>query len=214
MSAQDLGPLFVHPNAPQYLWLVGIAAVVPAVVIAMIGLIRARLPAALSVPGVILIPIFAYLIGSLVLLEESKSVAFCGSCHEPMAPLVASLDQDNGSLASIHWRRGAVSHVDACFQCHSGYGVWGTLDAKLAGFSHMIHTVTGHYEYPLKARRFDINSCLGCHAESIPFRAQEAHHDRELQAQLLAGTIGCVGTCHPDAHPAQALTGATPGAAR
>jgi hypothetical protein len=193
---------------------VGVAALIPAVAIAAIGLIRGRLPAALSVPGVILIPIFAYLIGGLVLLEESKSVAFCGSCHEPMAPLVASLAQDNGSLAAIHWRMGAVSHEDPCFQCHGGYGIWGNLDAKLAGVSHMVHTVTGHYEYPLEARGFDINSCLGCHSESVGFRAQEAHHDRDLQAQLLAGTIGCVGTCHPDAHPAEALMGARAGATR
>jgi len=207
MTGQELGPLFVHPSAPQYLWLVGIAALIPAVVIAAIGLIRGRLPAALSVPGVILIPIFAYLIGGLVLLEESKSVAFCGSCHEPMAPLVASLGEDNGSLASIHWRRGAVSHVDACFQCHSGYGIWGTLGAKFAGARHMLHTVTGHYQYPLAARAFDNSSCLGCHAESAPFRAQAAHHDPDLQQLLVTSQMGCVGTCHPDANPAAALLG-------
>lgn len=214
MTGQDLGPLFVQPSAPHFLWLVGIAAAVPAVAIAAIGLMRGRLPTALSVPGVILISILAYVIGGLVMLEQSKSVVFCGSCHEPMGPLLASLDQDNGSLASIHWRKGAVSHSDACFQCHSGYGIWGTLDAKIAGLGHMVRTVTGRYEYPLRVKRFDINSCLGCHAEGVAFRAQEAHHDPDLQQQLLAGKIGCVGACHPDAHPAEALMGARPGAAR
>ena len=214
MTGDDLGPLFVLPSAPHYLWLFGIAAAIPAITIAAIGVIRGRLPAALSVPGVILIPIFAYLIGGLVMLEESKSVAFCGSCHEPMGPLVASLQQDNGSLASIHWRKGAVSHGDACFQCHSGYGIWGSVGAKIAGITHMVHTVIGYNKYPLQARGFDINSCLACHAEAVSFRAQEAHRDRELQQQLLAGTIGCVGACHPDAHPADALMGATRGAAR
>ena len=208
MNGHDLGALFVLPATPTYLWLVGIAIALPAIVIATMGLVRGRLPAVLSVPGVILIPVFAYLIGALVVMEESKRVTFCGSCHEPMHPLVASLDQDNGSLASLHWRIGAVSHEEACFQCHSGYGIWGTLNAKIAGLRHMLHTVTGNYEYPLAAKRFDISSCLGCHAEAVGFRAQEAHRDLDLQKQLLAGEIGCAGTCHPDAHPADALHGA------
>jgi hypothetical protein len=166
------------------------------------------------VSGAILIPVFAYVIGSIFLLEESKSVDFCGSCHETMGPVVASLGEDNGSLASIHWRNGRVSHADACFRCHSGYGIWGSAAAKLAGVTHMIHTVTGDYALPLEARGFDINSCLGCHAEAVPFRAQEAHRDPELQRQLLAGELGCTGMCHPDPHPADALRGAREVAAR
>ncbi len=208
MVDPPLGPLFELPHAPHYLWLLGLAFAVPAIVISAIGLVRGRLPATLSVPGVILIPIFAYVIGAFFVAEESKNVAFCGSCHQPMSPLVASLDQDNGSLASVHWRSGAVAHQDACFQCHSGYGIWGTMNAKFAGVRHMVHTVTGDYTFPLEARGFDISSCLSCHAESVPFRAQEAHRDPELQRQLLAGELGCAGTCHPDAHPADALRGA------
>ncbi|HTQ46041.1 MAG TPA: hypothetical protein VMI75_24970 [Polyangiaceae bacterium] len=214
MNAQDLGPLFVLPSAPHYLWIAGVAAALPAVAIAAIGLVRGRLPKTLGAAGLVLVAIVAYLVGAIVLLEESKSVAFCGSCHEPMAPLVASLGEDNGSLASIHWRKGAVSHVDACFQCHSGYGIWGTLGAKFAGVRHMLHTVTGHYQYPLAARAFDNSSCLGCHAESAPFRAQAAHHDPDLQQLLVTSQMGCVGTCHPDAHPAAALLGARAGGAR
>jgi nitrate/TMAO reductase-like tetraheme cytochrome c subunit len=209
-----LGPLFELPHAPHYLWLVGLLLAVPAIVISAIGLVRGRLPVALSVSGVILIPIFAYVIGALSVAQESKSVEFCGSCHQPMSPLVASLDQDNGSLASVHWRRGAVSHADACYQCHSGYGIWGTVNAKFAGVRHMIHTVTGHYSFPLEARAFDIASCLGCHAEAVAFRAQEAHRDPELQRQLLAGELSCAGTCHAEAHPADALQGVRAEAAR
>ena len=209
-----LGPLFELPHAPHYLWLVGLAFAVPAIAIAAVGLVRGRLPAGLGLPSAILVPVFAYVIGALFVAERSKSVEFCGSCHEPMSPVVASLDQDNGSLASTHWRSGAVSHEDACFQCHSGYGIWGTVNAKFAGVRHMVHTVTGDYTYPLKARGFDISSCLGCHAEAVPFRAQEAHRDPELQRQLLSGELGCAGACHSDAHPADALLGAGAGAAR
>jgi hypothetical protein len=208
MEGAPLGPLFALPPSPHYLWIVGLAFAAVAIVVAGSGLVWGRLPFGWGVPGLVLVSGFAYVIGALVVLEESKRVAFCGSCHETMSPLVASLDEDNGSLASKHWRIGAVSHVDACFQCHGGYGIWGTADAKLAGVEHMLHTVTGRYSFPLVARKFDIASCLGCHAEAAPFRAQEAHHDAELQQALLSGSLGCVGTCHAEAHPAKALVGA------
>jgi nitrate/TMAO reductase-like tetraheme cytochrome c subunit len=208
------GPLFHLPDSPAYLWLVGLVFAIPAIAIAVIGLVRGRLPAALGLTGAILVPVFAYVVGGFFVLEKSKSVRFCGSCHETMSPLVASLPEDNGSLASIHWQSGAVSHADACFQCHSGYGIWGTVDAKFAGVRHMILTVTGGYKYPLHARSFDIASCLGCHAEAVPFRAQPAHQAPEVQQQLLAGELSCAGTCHPDAHPADALMGASARATR
>jgi hypothetical protein len=208
MMDQPTGPLFAIPEAPEYLWLVGLAFAVPAIAIATVGLVRGRLPAGIALVGAVLVPIVAYAVGFFFVFEESKEVRFCGSCHETMSPLVASLAEDNGSLASIHWRKGAVSHIDGCFQCHSGYGIWGTLGAKMAGFGHMIHTVRRDYTFPLQARHFNIASCLGCHAEAAPFRAQEAHRDPELQRQLLAGELSCAGTCHPDAHPAEALMGA------
>jgi hypothetical protein len=206
MTGEELGPLFVLPHDPRYLWIVALLAAAPAIGIALFGLVRGRLPAVAGAAGV-LIPVFAYVLGHLFVLEESKSVAFCGSCHETMGPVAASLGQDNGSLASIHWRRGRVPHADACYKCHSGYGIWGSVRAKRAGISHMVHTLTGSYEFPLQARSFDVHSCLGCHAEAVPFRSVEVHRDPDLQRQLLSGELGCAGLCHPPAHPEEALRG-------
>lgn len=211
MNDPGLGPLFEPPYDPSYAWVFGLALALASIAVAALGLWRGWLPASLRLPAVLL-PVAAYAVGLLFLLEESKRVAFCGSCHQTMSPLVASLDDENGSLASIHWRRGAVSHTTACYVCHSGYGIWGAYDAKRAGFRHMLHTVTGRYELPIHARRFDVTSCLGCHAQAVPFRAAEAHRDPELQQQLLAGEIGCAGLCHPEAHPESALQGAGAGA--
>lgn len=213
MDGAPLGPLFETPPDPHYLWLLGVAAAALAIVIALYGLVRGRLPSGWSAPATMLIPIFAYVLGGITLLEESKRVSFCGSCHQTMAPIVASLAAGDDTLAAAHWQRGAVSHADACYQCHSGYGIWGTAGAKLAGVRHMMHTITGRYDLPLKSHAFDIASCLGCHAEAKPFRAEEAHHDPDLQRQLLSGEMGCAGVCHPDAHPADALNGAAPRAA-
>src|SRR4029434_629174 len=83
-----------------------------------------------------------------------------------MTPIAASIEAaDNGSLAAIHYTRGLVPHQQACYVCHSGYGIWGTVNAKADGIMHMLRTVAGRYEFPIKLRRpFDIDSYLCCHA--------------------------------------------------
>jgi cytochrome c nitrite reductase small subunit len=209
MGLNDLGPLFVHPYEPDRFWILIALVAVATIGLASIALVRGRLPAALAFPALLLLPVFSYVLGDLHVLEESKSVEFCGSCHETMSPLVESLRTGDGSLASTHYRTGAVSYTDACYQCHSGYGIWGTFDAKLAGVNHMLHTATGRYELPLRHRgTFDISSCLGCHAQAAPFRDVEVHRDPGIQESLVAGEMGCTGACHPSAHPPEALNGA------
>lgn len=205
---EDLGPLFVPPHEPDRFGI--LLALLAAVVIAAaaVALVRGRLPDALSYSALLLVPLFAYALGDLHLLEESKRVEFCGSCHETMTPLVEAMRSDGEYLASIHYRRGAVPHDAACFRCHGGYGLWGNARAKLAGVRHMVHTITGGYELPLqKAGTFDISSCLDCHAQAAPFREQEAHRDPDLQQALLSGELGCAGVCHPSPHPDEALMG-------
>lgn len=214
MEPESLGPLFVRPDDPHYLWILGAALVAGCTFAALVGLVRGRASLAGASVGLIAFPIFSYVIGYLFLMEESKRVEFCGSCHQPMAPVVEALQTDTESLSSIHWRKGAVNHSQACYQCHSGYGIWGEVGAKFAGFNHMLHTITGNYELPLETRGpFDVNSCLGCHAEAEPFRAAEDHQDLEAQEAMLSGEMGCTGDCHPEAHPESALMGVEVGAA-
>ncbi len=207
MSADAIGPLFAWPPAATVSWLKVLPAIVAggALVILVSGMWRGRLEPAAGVAGMLLLPIAAYGLGVLAILEHSKDVHFCGSCHV-MGPIVASLEANDDSLASLHYARGAVPHGEACYTCHSGYGIWGTVDAKRAGFLHMWHTVTGDYELPTKLRgSFNINSCLNCHAGAARFRNVAAHQDIELQRALLSREIGCTGMCHPGPHPETAL---------
>jgi hypothetical protein len=170
------------------------------------ALIRGRLPTG-YVAAAVLLPVSAYALASLHMLEGSKQVTFCGSCHV-MTPLLESLRANDGSLASTHYARGLVPQDEACFTCHSGYGIWGGVDAKMAGVMHMVHTVTGNYERPLKHNGpFDIDSCLACHASTQTFRSVEAHRDPDLQKQLVARELSCTGICHPAAHPESSLAG-------
>ena len=185
--------------------LVGVAAAA----LLLWALIRGRLPPSYGIAAVLL-PVAAYGLGSLYMLDGSKQVAFCGSCHV-MTPIMESLRSNDGSLAAIHYGRGLVPHDQACFTCHSGYGIWGGVDAKIAGVMHMVRTATGWYDLPIAIHGpFDIDSCLGCHAAASSFRAVEAHKDPDLQKQLVSRELSCAGICHPAAHPESALTGGAP----
>lgn len=206
MEATDLGPLFRPLEDPGHPWLLASLVALLALVALAAWLARRRLPAA-RLLAVMLLPAGACAAGSLVALEASKQVAFCGSCHATMGPLVRALEEDGASIASRHWRTGAVSRAQACYQCHGGYGLWGDLAAKRAGLEHVARAVTGRYQLPIRTRRFDVRSCLGCHASTEPFRAVASHRDRELQRELLAGEAGCTGSCHEVAHPESALWG-------
>ncbi len=176
----------------------------PAVLVLAVGLLRGRLSPLGGVTGLVILPGLAFVFGNLALMERSKSVDFCGSCHE-MAPVVATVVGNGGSLAAIHYRAGFPSE-EACYVCHSGYGIWGEVGAKAAGVQHMWASLTGSIHYPLAIYEpFDYSSCLGCHAESRDFRAAAVHDDPEIQSMLRSGELRCAGTCHPVAHPPEAL---------
>jgi len=210
VSSAPAGNLFISPPvepAVDWVTVLPILVALPAVVILLWGLVRGHLPPALAVAGLVL-PAAAYGLGMLMVMEKSKDVRFCGSCHV-MTPVVESLRATDGSsLAAIHYTRGLVPTAEACYTCHSGYGIWGTFGAKRAGVMHMLRAATGRYVLPIHLEgTFDINSCLGCHAGASSFRAVEAHKDPDLQASLLNHTMACTGACHPAAHPEAALTG-------
>jgi hypothetical protein len=207
-AIENLGPLFVLPTDPDRFWILILLVSIPTIAGACITLVQGRLPAALSYSVLLLLPVFGYVLGNLHVLDASKKVSFCGSCHETMSPVWDALRENEGTLAAKHYQRGAVSHRTACYQCHSGYGIWGGANAKLAGVNHMLHTVTGSYEYPLTMRGpFDIDSCLDCHAGAKPFREAVVHQDADIQRMLVDREMGCTGSCHPAAHPPEALQG-------
>jgi hypothetical protein len=206
---EDLGPLFIHPYEAGYFWIVVLIVSLATIAACLWVLIRGHLPPVLSSSFIVLLPLFAYLLGDIHLMNESKRVDYCGSCHEAMSPLLESMREDDSTLAGLHYQRGAVSYKTACYTCHSGYGITGDMNAKFAGIEHMIHSAMGSQNYPLSLRRpFNIDSCLDCHAEAEPFRAVEIHRDLGIQQTLVEREMGCTGACHVTAHPSAALNGA------
>ena len=204
----ELGPLFVDKPQVHLLWILALIAAVVAAGLAVYALLRGHVAVELGLIGLVVAPGLALLLSNVEIMNRSQEMKFCGSCHEPMAPVVASVIEANGSLASNHYQSGAIKGETACYTCHSGYGMLGDLAAKRAGLGHMWHAFRGSYEYPLAMRRaFDIDSCLDCHRHAPRFRAVALHTDPDTQKLLASREMSCTGACHPSAHPPEALNG-------
>jgi nitrate/TMAO reductase-like tetraheme cytochrome c subunit len=132
-------------------------------------------------------------------IESSKSIASCGSCHV-MKPYLADLqDPASDTLAAIHYKNRYISEHH-CYTCHTDYGMFGTLQAKMAGLGHVTRNLTGAYTLPLKiSHPYPNLRCLACHGSSQKFLKSEGHPKEDLP-KLVSGENACL-DCHGPAHP-------------
>jgi len=133
-------------------------------------------------------------------LESSATVSACGSCHV-MTPFVRDLqDVKSETLAATHYKNRFILR-DQCYECHSDYGLAGTISAKLAGVGHVLRYMTGSYTLPIKiAKPYANAGCLECHAESQRFLRSPSKQD--ILPELMSGKTSCL-DCHSPAHPEQ-----------
>lgn len=133
-------------------------------------------------------------------LESSTTVAACGSCHV-MAPFVSDLrDVKSETLAAKHYKNRFILRHQ-CYECHSDYGLAGTISAKLAGVGHVLRYTTGSYTLPIRiAKPYANSGCLECHGESQRFLSSPSK--KEILPELMSGKTSCL-DCHGPAHPEQ-----------
>jgi len=132
-------------------------------------------------------------------MGQMKEVDFCGSCHI-MEPYLASLEsEDEYSIPAIHYQNNWVPKQTACYDCHSEYGMWGDVKAKINGLKHVWVNYTNPPEIsdislykPYKNR-----DCLHCHGPSKRFSESENHVD-DLE-DILSEELGCL-ECHDVGH--------------
>ena len=150
--------------------------------------------------GVCCVPFPAMLMSTAVGLEQSKAIAFCNSCHL-MGPFVADMkDPDSRSLSALHFRNRYIQS-EHCYSCHTDYGLFGTLQAKLGGMSHVWSEFAGAGSGLVRPKtnyRFTI--CLNCHGESSKFMQQKDHAG--VVNKVLSGTLTCT-KCHHRSHAGQ-----------
>lgn len=150
--------------------------------------------------GLLVIPAFALLGATGSMFEEMKTVEACNSCHV-MNPFVDDMrDPRSATLAARHFRTGAIP-AKQCYSCHTGYGIFGTMEAKRDGFRHWLLYTTRTWKEPITFKGSYPNAnCLGCHATMPRFRAVPSH--QALREPLARDEMGCY-TCHGLPHPAR-----------
>jgi nitrate/TMAO reductase-like tetraheme cytochrome c subunit len=132
-------------------------------------------------------------------IESSKTISSCGSCHV-MKPYLADLkDPASETLAALHYKNRYIQEHH-CYTCHTDYGMFGTVHAKMEGMGHVRRNLTGDYTLPIKiAQPYPNRRCLACHGASQKFLKSEGHPKEDLP-KLVSGENSCI-DCHGPAHP-------------
>ena len=131
-------------------------------------------------------------------LEQSKSTAFCLTCHI-MEPYGESLESEDADLlASVHFQNRLVDTDSACFTCHTSYAMYGDVAAKWAGARHMMVQYFGTPSHPIELYQpYRNRECLHCHDGAQRFEENEFHTD--IRVDLGSEEISCL-ECHGPAH--------------
>jgi nitrate/TMAO reductase-like tetraheme cytochrome c subunit len=136
-------------------------------------------------------------------LETTKTVQSCASCHV-MDPFVNDLfDEQSTTLAARHYKNRWISEYQ-CYTCHTTYGAHGTFEGKRDGFRHWLLYVTNTWEEPITfAGSYPNQNCTACHGGAQTFRKVDSH--RALSQKMMANEVSCT-SCHGPAHPTPAAT--------
>ena len=200
--------LYQQPKDYLLEWIKVLALVMALSAIALIGWtlvahrgrlagFRARL---LLFIGICCIPFPAVLMSAAVGLEQSKAVGFCNSCHLMSAFVADMKDSHSRSLSAVHFRNRYIQE-EHCYNCHTDYGLFGTLEAKIGGMSHVWREFAGAGGGRVRLKtnyRFTI--CLNCHGQSSKFIQQKEHAG--VVNKVVSGTSVCT-ECHNQSHAGQ-----------
>jgi len=150
----------------------------------------------LLIAGVAVLPAMSVLFGTLLVFQRAERVAFCASCHLAMRPYVQDMQNVRGpGLAALHYRNRYIP-ANQCYSCHTSYGLFGDVQAKVAGLVDVQKYYTRSFGFPLKMRApYSNRDCLKCHAESLKWSS--AHTD--FRDSIFNGKMSCMG-CHGAAH--------------
>jgi len=150
--------------------------------------------------GVVLLPLFSITTGMLLVFTKAERVDFCSSCHHVMQAYADDMTNPSGEgLAAIHFVNRYIPN-NQCYECHTSYGLFGTVEAKMHGIGEVFRYYTGTYELPVEMwKPYSNSDCLKCHAQSNRWLSVEAHTDGDSEVELFEDQVSCM-TCHDSAH--------------
>ena len=152
----------------------------------------------LLIISLFVLPVIIGLGTSVTVLETTKTVQSCGSCHV-MDPFVNDLyDPDSSTLAARHYKNRWISEYQ-CYTCHTTYGAHGTFEGKRDGFRHWLLFVTQTWDEPITySGSYPNMNCTACHGGTTAFQDIPSH--QALSSKLRADEVSCT-SCHGPAHP-------------
>ncbi len=164
--------------------------------------------------GLGVLPAATGISGNLAGFENMKERSFCGSCHV-MTPYTEDLSNPaSQSLAAMH-ARNPMFGGQACYICHSDYGMFGTINTKLGGVKHVLHYYTKYRTMTIEDALpkmhlyspFPNNNCMQCHSTSLPAWNDIVDHAGLLE-DLRSEKVSCASDgCHGPSHPFSKVAG-------
>lgn len=165
------------------------------------GRVQSPLAWGLLIGGVLVVPSISTMFGTLLVFERAERVEFCGSCHEAMQIYVDDMrNPDSQSLAAVHYRNRYIPR-NQCYTCHTSFGLFGTIQAKVAGVVDVHKYYTHTFQHPIEMRApYGNDDCLKCHSGAVRWSANHA----DIKESILSGQIVCL-DCHGTEHKAHAI---------
>jgi len=151
--------------------------------------------------AVFLLPAFSISSGTLLVFVRAERVEFCGSCHYALQPYVDDMESPEGEgLAAIHYKNQYIAS-NQCYECHTSYGLFGSVEAKVNGIRQVVRYYTQSYETPIEMwKPYSNADCLKCHAKSNKWLSNDAHGIAGMKEALFEDSVSCM-ACHAEAHP-------------
>jgi nitrate/TMAO reductase-like tetraheme cytochrome c subunit len=108
-------------------------------------------------------------------------------------------DPKSESMAAVHFKNKYIPD-NQCYVCHTSYGMFGTVEAKMSGMVDVYRYFTRTYPKIISMREsYPNHDCLKCHAESAKWLKQDEHI--MARDDLFADKTKCM-DCHAADHPA------------
>jgi nitrate/TMAO reductase-like tetraheme cytochrome c subunit len=167
------------------------------------GRLSGRTSVGLLVAGIAIFPLLGTSMGMVLVFDRSKQPELCGSCHRAMQDYLDDMrSPDSKSLAAVHYKNRYIAS-DQCYECHTAYGLRGSLQAKAQGVVDIYRYYTRSFQVPITARHAYRNEyCLKCHGGAAKFLLTKDH--RKNQAAMYSEKRSCM-DCHGEAAPAHNL---------
>lgn len=181
------------------------SSVIFEVVLIVVILIQVARPGSLAEPRGRLLAVFVFFLLPILVtwnafsahLENSKSTAFCLSCHV-MAPNGQSLYFDDPEyLPAAHFQNRRIPRDEACYTCHTSYTMYGDVNSKFRGMRHLLMQIIGPPEEIHLYEPYQNRECLHCHWGARSFAENPIHSD-SLEA-FKSNEVSCL-VCHTQTH--------------